>query len=144
MPHKQVLFVCTGNYYRSRFAEIYFNFLMQGSNWSAFSKGFVANNPNNIGAISPHTLAKLKEYDISIPVNLKYPEKLSLQDIHSCEMVVAVQEREHLPFVERQFPEMIEKFIFWNIDDVHDNAPDQAIPLLKKEVEKLVDVLNRF
>ncbi|MEO1655694.1 MAG: hypothetical protein AAFU64_19280 [Bacteroidota bacterium] len=32
---QKVLFVCTGNYYRSRFAEIYFNLKVKemGLNW---------------------------------------------------------------------------------------------------------------
>lgn len=35
-----VLFLCTGNYYRSRFAEIYFNALaaQRGSPWRADSR----------------------------------------------------------------------------------------------------------
>ena len=36
-----VLFLCSGNYYRSRFAEIFFNWLapQQGLNWRAESRG---------------------------------------------------------------------------------------------------------
>ena len=35
---KSVLFLCTGNYYRSRFAEIYFNSVAvkMGLSWRAF------------------------------------------------------------------------------------------------------------
>ena len=39
--HKGVLFLCTGNYYRSRFAEILFNSVAgrMGLPWKAMSKG---------------------------------------------------------------------------------------------------------
>ncbi|HEX3600375.1 MAG TPA: hypothetical protein VHU84_09555, partial [Lacipirellulaceae bacterium] len=58
---QQVLFLCTGNYYRSRFAEIYFNWLAQqrGLAWSAESRGLALDDCNN-GPISRHTLSILK------------------------------------------------------------------------------------
>ncbi|MSR59513.1 MAG: low molecular weight phosphatase family protein, partial [Planctomycetaceae bacterium] len=51
-----VLFLCTGNYYRSRFAEVYFNWLaaQRGSVWRADSFG-LALDPNNPGPLSGHT-----------------------------------------------------------------------------------------
>ena len=39
--HKRLLFLCTGNYYRSRFAEILFNSVAgkMGLSWKASSRG---------------------------------------------------------------------------------------------------------
>ena len=51
-----VLFLCTGNYYRSRFAEVLFNHLARerGSCWRAESLGLdLAIGVNNVGPISP-------------------------------------------------------------------------------------------
>ena len=56
-PHV-VLFLCTGNYYRSRFAEVLFNHLARerGLRWRAESRGLdLAIGVNNVGPISPHT-----------------------------------------------------------------------------------------
>ncbi len=55
MPH-EVLFVCTGNYYRSRFAELFFTAraAQAGLPWAAQSRGFIL-APQNIGPISPFT-----------------------------------------------------------------------------------------
>jgi protein-tyrosine phosphatase len=52
-----VLFLCSGNYYRSRFAEVYFNRLaeQQPSAWRADSRG-LALDPANPGPISRHAL----------------------------------------------------------------------------------------
>ena len=142
MKERNVLFVCTGNYYRSRFAEIYFNYLMLGTQWLASSKGFVADNPNNIGHLSPHAIKKLDEYHIPYQEDAKYPEKITEDHIMMAEIVIALKESEHRPFVEKNFPDLLEKFVFWKIDDVQDNPPETAIPLLKREVEELTKVLQ--
>src|SRR6266446_4485609 len=48
-----VLFLCTGNFYRSRFAEIYFNWLAPREKllWRADSRG-LALDPTNFGPLS--------------------------------------------------------------------------------------------
>ncbi len=55
------LFVCTGNFYRSRFAEAVFNHEAghAGLGWRAFSRGL---RPHlNEGDLSPHTAAALRQ-----------------------------------------------------------------------------------
>ena len=58
---KRILFLCTGNYYRSRFAEIFFNWHAEQRvlAWRAESRG-LALDASNVGPISRHTLAYLK------------------------------------------------------------------------------------
>ena len=51
-----VLFLCTGNYYRSRFAEVLFNHVAgeRGLGWRAESRGLdLAGGVNNMGPQSP-------------------------------------------------------------------------------------------
>ena len=52
--------MCSGNYYRSRFAEIYFNWHAEhrGLPWRAESRG-LALNDHNSGPLSRHTSARL-------------------------------------------------------------------------------------
>jgi protein-tyrosine phosphatase len=56
MCARQVLFLCSGNYYRSRFAEDLFNHAAKsaGLNWRASSRG-LALDPENIGSVSHFT-----------------------------------------------------------------------------------------
>jgi protein-tyrosine phosphatase len=65
----QVLFLCSGNYYRSRFAEHLFNYLAEGIRlpWHADSRGLAVGLNGNIGPISRHTLRRL--HALSIPIN---------------------------------------------------------------------------
>ena len=52
---KTVLFLCTGNYYRSRFAEVLFNSAAgrMGLPWRALSRGLaVERGVNNVGPMA--------------------------------------------------------------------------------------------
>jgi len=62
---KTVLFLCTGNYYRSRFAEELFNHHAEraGLDWTAQSRGLaLERGAHNVGPISPVALHGLKEW----------------------------------------------------------------------------------
>ena len=88
MPTKfdnQILFLCTGNYYRSRFAQHLFNAWVKknhGLNWQAESRGLaIERGFNNIGAISPHALKGLRERGVSVPANERFPLQVTDADV---------------------------------------------------------------
>ena len=59
---RTVLFLCTGNYYRSRFAEILFNSVAgkMGLPWKASSRGLaLERGVNNVGPIAASAVAAL-------------------------------------------------------------------------------------
>jgi protein-tyrosine-phosphatase len=63
-----VLFLCTGNYYRSRFAEELFNHHADraGLSWIAHSRGLaLERGAHNVGPISQFALHALKELEIA-------------------------------------------------------------------------------
>ena len=67
---KRVLFLCTGNYYRSRYAEELFNHLAkwQALDWQAASRGLAERgSPENVGPMSPYALQALRAKAI-VPV----------------------------------------------------------------------------
>ncbi|MCA1995215.1 MAG: low molecular weight phosphatase family protein, partial [Coleofasciculus sp. S288] len=79
-----VLFLCTGNYYRSRFAECLFNALVskQGLNWMASSRGLaLERGVNNIGPISKHALTGLSSCGVSVLEDMRYPLPLTEADL---------------------------------------------------------------
>ena len=58
---KVVLFLCTGNYYRSRFAEELFDYLAPANcaGWVAASRGIAVDlGNNNVGPIAAQTVMR--------------------------------------------------------------------------------------
>src|SRR5947199_9473962 len=66
---KTVLFLCTGNYYRSRFAEVLFNSVAgrMGLPWRASSKGLaLEQGVNNVGPMSVAAVKALRAMGVCI------------------------------------------------------------------------------
>ncbi|MGF1672849.1 MAG: low molecular weight phosphatase family protein, partial [Rivularia sp. (in: cyanobacteria)] len=103
---KQVLFLCTGNYYRSRFAENLFNHLaaQKGLDWQADSRGLaLERGTNNIGAMSHYAVAALKERGIIILPEERFPKSAMAEDFQKFDLIIAVDESEHRPLMQERF-----------------------------------------
>lgn len=136
---KTVLFLCTGNYYRSRFAEIFFNWNAKkhGLPWEADSRGLRLSN-RNPGPISAYTAARLTELGVTIDPYLRSPLPVSDQDFARASHVIAVKETEHRPLIEEKFPSVLNQVEFWEVHDLDCVGPEVAIPHLEREVEDLL------
>jgi protein-tyrosine phosphatase len=142
---KTVLFLCTGNYYRSRFAEELFNHRARhiGLNWVARSRGLaLERGTHNVGAISPIALHALKELAITARGAERLPQQCTAGDLANANFVVAVKETEHRPLMRERFVEWEHLPDYWNIHDVEDAAPAEALKLLAREVETLLQRLR--
>ena len=142
---KTVLFLCTGNYYRSRYAEILFNARARemGIAWNAISRG-LAPDPRNPGPMSRDTIAALRELDIFVDEHLRLPIKVTDDDFAANHHIVAVKEQEHRPMIQREFPGWLEKVEFWHVHDLDCCGPEEAIPHLNQEVTGLLLKLRNF
>ena len=140
---KTILFLCTGNYYRSRYAEILFNWKAQelGLAWKADSRG-LAPDPLNPGAMSRDTMAALRNLGIPFNNHLRYPLSVTEDDFRAAHHVVAVKEAEHRPMIERDFPAWLDRVEFWHVDDLDCCGPEEAIAHLDREVASLVERLT--
>lgn len=139
---KKLLFLCTGNYYRSRFAEIYFNWhaVQRGLLWKAESRG-LALDDFNPGTMSRNTLARLKEHGIPTDAYQRSPLDATHKDFLSSDHVIAVKEAEHRPLIQTRFPAMMQKVEFWHVHDLDCAGPDVAFPHLEREVAALIERL---
>jgi protein-tyrosine phosphatase len=136
---KTVLFLCTGNYYRSRYAEILFNARARkmGIAWNAISRG-LAPDPRNPGPMSRDTIAALRDLDVSVDEHLRMPIKVTDDDFAANQHIVAVKEQEHRPMIQREFPGWLAKVEFWHVHDLDCCGPEEAIPHLNQEITGLL------
>jgi protein-tyrosine phosphatase len=143
---KTVLFLCTGNYYRSRFAEELFNHHAEQASldWIAKSRGLaLERGAYNVGHISPFALHALKEMAISARGDDRFPQQCTADDLANADFVVAVKAEEHRPLMRERFAEWEHRLDYWNIHDVEDAAPAAALKLLAQEVRMLLLRLRR-
>ncbi|MBE9211479.1 low molecular weight phosphatase family protein [Plectonema cf. radiosum LEGE 06105] len=141
---KQVLFLCTGNYYRSRFAENLFNHLaaQKGLDWQADSRGLaLERGTNNIGAMSHYAVAALKERGIIILPEERFPKSAMEEDFQKFDLIIAVDESEHRPLMQERFLPWMDNIEYWLIDDIGETSPQQALGELEQKVLKLIEKL---
>jgi len=135
--HKIILFLCTGNHYRSRFAEILFNFVAgrMGLPWKAFSRGLaLERGVNNVGPMAVSAIKALESLGVRATEDVaRIPAQVTLADLDQAERIVALKQAEHLPLLQERFPAWVEKIEFWHVDDVPD-----ALPLIEREIMSLV------
>jgi protein-tyrosine phosphatase len=139
----QILFVCTGNYYRSRFAEALFNqeARVADVHWKAMSRGLVL-VPSQHG-ISSLALRELKHRGVSTDECNGTPKPLTQEDLDQSDYIVLMDEAEHRAMFEKQFPNFDEnKIHFWHILDGRDNSA-QACQLMSNNVSQLIRNLRR-
>jgi protein-tyrosine phosphatase len=138
---KKVLFICTGNYYRSRFAEAWFNFRKGPGleDWRAFSRGLRVDLAP--GLISPHTLDVIREYGIPESAYQPEPVALKLADLAAADCVVAMKRDEHFPMMQQRFPDWAQRIRYWEVHDLDVWMPDQTLPAIVIQVGLLFSEL---
>lgn len=140
-----VLFICTGNYYRSRFAEAVFNHHAEERQlgWTAISRGLAIHLvPEHSPPLSLHAVRALTLRRIGCHRTGKQRVQLCLDDLSQAHRIVAIDETEHRPMIVELFPAWAEKITFWNVADIPLLLPDVALPSIERNVLALLESLN--
>ena len=142
---RTVLFLCTGNYYRSRFAEELFNHLAgrAGLDWVAASRGLALERGHeNHGPISAHARAALIDREIDLPEPIRDPQACAAADLAAAERVIALKEAEHRPYLRDRHPGWADRVTYWHVHDLDQAGPDEAMGEIAGLVARLVDELK--
>jgi protein-tyrosine phosphatase len=137
MRARQILFLCSGNYYRSRFAEELFNHAAKNArlDWRASSRG-LALDPKNIGLVSHFTDQALA--DRGITPSARLPLACAVGDLESSHLIVAMKEAEHRFLLAEKFPGWENRVLYWHVHDVDAADPVDALATIDLLVLELV------
>jgi protein-tyrosine phosphatase len=141
---KTVLFLCTGNYYRSRFAEELFNHCATraGVSWVARSRALaIERGTNNIGSVSPFTLKALEQRGVAARGSDRLPLQCALIDLQTADHIVALDESEHRPLMLERFPHWENRAEYWQVKDVELVSPRIALGEIAGRVTVLLSRL---
>ncbi len=146
MVMKKILFLCTGNYYRSRFCEYFFNDLAskKGVKWQADSRGLNVNSElGNVGDISPDVIKALESLGILIePLSVRKTMQVQRIDLEKADKVVAVDEVAHRPLMQSKFPQWVDKIEYWRVEDLDENPSESPLLQLQNNIHLLLEKLD--
>ncbi|HUG11378.1 MAG TPA: low molecular weight phosphatase family protein [Opitutaceae bacterium] len=140
----EVLFICTGNYYRSRFAEAVFNHHAQREKlaWRAFSRGLAIELAPQDSSLSEHTVDALQRRSIPLAHTAARPQSLVEADLKRATRIIALKDAEHRPMIARRFPAWESRVEFWHVSDIDQADPREAVDEIDARVRKLVAELS--
>ena len=132
-----VLFICTGNYYRSRFSEAWFNHLarQKDSPWRAFSRGVDIDLAPS--GLSPFTRRYLRLNKIPVELTTADRNPLTVDDLRRATLRIALKESEHRPYLQRDFPDWENRVEYWSFHDLDVSSAKDMLPTLAQHVTTL-------
>jgi protein-tyrosine phosphatase len=129
----KILFVCTGNYYRSKFCENLWEHLLE-----KFDKeGEVSSSglkpelallwKDAFGNVSPFTVKALKVMNVKL-CNDSSLHMLNQEEIYDSDKIIFINKKEHLPLLsESGLTVPVEKIVCWENEDVDEEFPMESI-----------------
>ncbi len=141
---KNLLFICTGNFYRSRFAEAFFNYLCDVNNldWRASSAGLKIHladkKAKDEGEISIIAKNKLLSKGISKEYFDKKRSKLDEKMLKKADLIILMDKDEHFSMIKETFPNYVNKAYFYRAKDIEYCDPEIALRIIEKEIMSLI------
>ena len=138
----RILFVCTGNYYRSRFAEILYNYLAKekGLDQLAYSRGLEVFEKRNKGTIASETVNYLKQINVPIPPPIAFPVQFEAADCHQARQTILLDKKEHLPMLKKYHPELVDQVAYWEFPDTQFKAHTIVLPQLEQRIRSMFEI----
>ena len=141
----KLLFLCTGNYYRSRFAELLFNALAPAHHlpWQALSRGVaLEQGAGNVGPMSPLAIQTLQACGITSDGFTRYPVQAQEDDLQGAQIIIALQEEEHRPYLHARYPAWVDKVEYWHVRDCLPTPAYDPLQEITRAVQELIARLS--
>jgi protein-tyrosine phosphatase len=140
---QKVLFICTGNYYRSRFAETLFNALAMQKNldWCADSRGLKLGR-SNVGPVYPGVLDQLMKLGFPAEARPRAPIQLGINDLEAADLIVVLNESEHRVLMLQRFEQWTDQVVYWNVPDLNLMKTEDAFSRIEEHVSALIQQLQ--
>lgn len=141
---KKLLFVCSGNYYRSRFAEAYLNYLSDlfSLDIKAESRGlaihFADELAEEFGEISKDTKERCNSLGIPKKYWDKNRESIRREDFENFDQIICLDLEEHAPMIKEQFPDQIYSVCYLKVKDIFDWEPKQTLDSISETIQEMV------
>ena len=136
--NNRILFICTGNYYRSRFAEAVFNHRAEQKRlpWAAFSRGLAVHLAE--GYISSFAAEGLLARQIDLRHTGLQRVQLSEDDLLKADRRIAMDRTEHFPMMQNQFAAWADKIEYWDVPDLPYRSFEEALPEIEQRIIQLL------
>ena len=140
----RLLFLCSGNYSCSRFAEALFNALAYeaGLGWRASSRGVTVGRGGNAGPISKHALDGLADRGLAVEEPVRYPMQVGEYDLANADLVVALKEEEHRSVLQSRYSHWSDRVEYWHVDDLDAAVAQDALSELEQNIKALIRRLS--
>jgi len=140
----KLLFLCTGNYYRSRFAELLFNTMAAAHAlpWQAFSRGLaLEKGVGNVGPMSALAINVLQALGSNLVGAERFPLQVEERDLQAADHIIALQEAEHRPYLQDRYPTWVNKVEYWHVRDGMPTPAYNPLHEIKRDVQHLIEHL---
>jgi len=134
---KVVLFLCTGNYYRSRFAEA--SSTPSPARWACRGRPRRGAWPwNEVSPTAGRWPRPPSRALLALGVRpgeafARLPAQVTGEELEGADRIVALKQAEHLPLLQERFPTWAEKVELWQVED-----DPEALALIEREIMGLV------
>ena len=141
--NQRVLFICTGNFYRSRFAEAIFNHYAEQRRipWTAFSRGLAVHLAE--GDLSPFTSEALRSRKIELRHTGLSRIQLSKTDLERSNRRVALDRFEHFSMMVNQFPGWENRIDYREVPDIPFTPAEETLPEIERRVIRLIEEMSK-
>ncbi|HZC59293.1 MAG TPA: low molecular weight phosphatase family protein [Chthoniobacterales bacterium] len=141
--NQRVLFICTGNFYRSRFAEAIFNHHAEQRRiaWTAFSRGLAVHLAE--GYLSSFAAEALKARQIGLRHTGLSRMQLIETDLDNSTRRIALDRFEHFMMMVKLFPGWEDRIEYWEIPDLPYRSAEEALPEIERKVIQLLEEVQK-